>query len=326
MRAEKMIDSMSHIDADLVQRAELHAASTKRKIRPHHWMATAACLALALVGSFGIAYATGALDGLLSYFGGNTEPYMEEILSVVATASNDEMELRIDGAIADERSCHFVVSFVGLTDERKERFQAGDLEEQSYFAIDAVTKSGEVIQFPSWGSDTYTTRRNEDGPRTAATQFADADMTYLLTCTLGENSEFTMSDLETVRFTYEDLTVELDPRGIIEPARQLVAENPETATISDVYLSRLGFRFTMPVQENGVNAYDLYLIRADGTLWKEITEELGWSATGYHSSDDTEVTWAGYWGGGSHVAVGFIDLDDFSGVRINGENFYFIEE
>lgn len=325
MKAEKMIDFMSYIDADLVQRAELHAASTKHRIRPRHWMATAACLAVALVGSFGIAYATGALDGLLSYFGGNTEPYMEEILSVVATASNDEMELRIDGAIADESSCHFIVSFVGLTEERKERFQAGDLEEQSYFAIDAVTKAGEVVRFPYTGSDTYT-KSVEDGPRTAATQFADADMTYLLTCTVGENSEFTMSDLETVRFTYEDLTVELDPSGIIEPERQLVAENPETATISDVYLSRLGFRFTMPVQENGVNAYDLYLIREDGTLWKEITEELGWSATGSHSTGDTEITWDGYWGGGSHVAVGFINLDDFSGVRINGENFYFVGE
>ena len=100
----------------------------------------------------------------------------------------------------------------------------------------------------------------------------------------------------------------------------------ETATIADVYLSRLGFRFTMPVQENGVNAYDLYLIREDGTLWEEMTEELGWSATGSHSTGDTEVTWAGYWGGGSHVAVGFIDLDEFIGVCINGENFYFVEE
>lgn len=326
MRPENMIDSMGYVDPDLIQRAETHAAPAKRRIVSHRWMAVAACLAVVLVGSFSIAYATGALDGLLSYFGGNTEPYMEEILSTVATASNDEVELRIDGAIADESSCHLVVSFVGLTDEMKTRFQTGDLEEQSYFGIDAVTKAGEVIQFPSWGSDTYTTRRAEDGPRTAATQFADADMTYLITCTVGENSEFTMSDLETIRFTYESLTVELDPSGIIDVERQLVAEDPETATISDVYLSRLGFRFTMPVQENGVNAYDLYLIREDGTLWKDGAKELGWSATGYHSTDDTEVTWAGYWGGGSHVAVGFIDLDEFIGVCINGENFYFTED
>ena len=325
MKAEKMIDSMSYIDADLVQRAELHAASTKRRIRPRHWMATAACLAVALIGSFGIAYATGALDGLLSYFGGNTEPYMEEILSAVATASNDEMELRIDGAIADESSCHFVVSFVGLTEERKARFQAGDLKEQSYFGIDAVTKDGDVVQFPHIGSDTYT-KSVEDGPRTAATQFADADMTYLLTCAVSEDSEFTMSDLETIRFTYEGLTVELDPSDIIDAERQLVAENPEIATISNVYLSRLGFRFTMPAQENGVNAYDLYLIKEDGTLWEEMAEELGWSASASHANDAEEVTWTGYWGGGSHVAVGFINLDDFSGVCINGENFHFVGE
>ncbi|MBQ3569775.1 MAG: DUF4179 domain-containing protein [Methanocorpusculum sp.] len=322
MKAEKMIDSMSYIDADLVQRAEQHAASAKRRMVPRRWMAAAACLAVTLIGSFGIAYATGAFDGLLSYFGGNTEPYMEEILSAVATASNDEMELRIDGAIADESSCHLVVSFVGLTDEMNTRFQAGDLAEQSYFGIDAVTRDGDIVQFPSTGSDTYT-ERDGDGPRTAVTQFADADMTYLVTCTVGENGEFTMSDLKTIRFTYEGLTVELDPSGIIDMERQLVAENPETATISDVYLSRLGFRFTMPVQENGVNAYELYLIKEDGTLWEDGAKELGWSATGYHSTDDTEVTWAGYWGGGSHVAVGFINLDDFCGVQINGENFYF---
>lgn len=324
MKAEKMIDSMSYIDADLVQRAELHAASTKRRIRPRHWMATAACLAVALIGSFGIAYATGALDGLLSYFGGNTEPYMEEILSAVATASNDEMELRIDGAIADENSCHFVVSFVGLTEERKARFQAGDLEEQARCDVDAVTKAGEVVYFPSRGTNTYT-RDTENGVK-SATQFADADMTYLVTCAVDEDSEFTMSDLKTIRFTYEGLTVELDTSDIIEAGRRLVPENPETATISDVYLSRLGFRFTMPAQENGVNAYDLYLIKEDGTLWEEIVEELGMSASAIHATDAEEVTWAGYWGGGNHVAVGFINLDEFSGVCINGENFFFPAE
>lgn len=325
MKAEKMIDSMGHIDADLIQRAESHAASGRSRRRSLHWMATAACLTVALIGSFGIAYATGALDGLLSYFGGNTEPYMEEILSAVATASNDEMELRIDGAIADESNCHLVVSFVGLTDEMKARFQAGNLEEQAYFGIDAITKAGDVVQFPSWSSDTYT-KSSEDSIRTAATRFADADMTYLISCTVGEDSEFTMSDLKTIRFAYDGLTVELDPSAIIDAERQLVAENPETATISNVYLSRLGFRFTMPAEENGVNAYDLCLIKKDGTIWEETSKDLGWSATGYHSDEDAEVTWSGYWGGGSHVAVGFINLDDFCGVRINGENFYFLTE
>jgi len=324
MKAERMIDSMSYIDADLIQRAELHISSTKRKARPRRWMAAAACLAVALIGSFGIAYATGALDGLLSYFGGNTEPYMEEILSVVATASNDEMELRIDGAIADESSCHFVVSFVGLSEEMKTRFQTGDLEEQARCDVDAVTKAGEVVYFPSRGTNTYT--KDTDSGVKSDTQFADADMTYLVTCTVEDGGEFTMSDLKAIRFTYEGLTVEFDPSGIIEAERQLIPENPEAATISDVYLSRLGFRFTMPVQENGVNAYDLQLIREDGTLWEEMSEELGWSATGYHSTDDTSVTWAGYWGGGNHVAVGFISLEEFIGVCINGEYFYFPAE
>lgn len=324
MKGEKIIDAMSHIDAELIQRAEGHATSAKRRIAPLRWMVTAACLAVALIGSFGIAYATGVLDGLQSYFGGNTEPYMEEILSVVATASDDEMELRIDGAIADERRCHLVVSFVGLTEERKARFQAGDLKEQSYFGIDGVTKNGDVVQLPYMGSNTYT-KSAEEGARTAATQLADADMTYLITCTVGEDSGFTLSDLKTLRFTYEGLTVEFDPGGIIEAERQLTAENPETATISDVYLSRLGFRFTMPVRENGVNAYDLYLIKEDGTLGKEGTE-LNWSADSYHSTDETEVTWSGYWSGGNHVAVGFINLDEFLGVCINGENFYFPAE
>lgn len=321
MKPDDIIKSVGHIDDDLIERAEKHAANSNVLRFPKQIVATAACLALVLISGF-TAYATGAFDGILAYFGGSTEPYMSEVMSAVAAVSNDELVLRIDGAIADEHSCHMVVSFVRLTSEYKERFLAGSLEEQARYNLKAITKSGEIVYFPSRETSTYT-EETADGPRKAITMFDDADMTFLVSCYVGEDSSFTMNDLDSILFEYEGLTLELDTENIVAPEQQLVPENPSASTVTNFYISRISFCFTMAIPENGVGSFDLWLIKNDGTLWKEGHDNLGFSATGMYSDDNTEITWIGYWGGDSVVSVGLIDLEDFCGAQINGENYYF---
>lgn len=322
MKPEKLIDSVGLIDADLVERAEVHAAPVKHIRLPKWFAACAACLALCILCA-SAAYAAGLFNGLLSYFGGETESNWDEILSSVSSVSNDYMELRIDGAIADEYSCHMVVSFIGLTDEAKERFTVGSLDEQSRFDFYAVTKSGERVEFSVKESGTYT-ESSAFGGKKAKTMFEDVDMTYLLTGYLGK--VIGMNDIEKVCFTFENLTLELNVQNHISPVMELLPENPTENSVVDFRISRIGFYFTVPSSAD--DFLDLKLIKTDGTLWvnEDGFGEPGFSAGADNSGSNTVTTWMGYWCGGSNVSVGIIDLEDFCGAQINGENYYFVSE
>ncbi len=332
-----MMDHVENIPVDLNEKdiasAERIKEATMKKIHQANpntpivkkWGALAACLALVVVVGATAAFASGRFGGLDSYFGGNADIYLDEILSAVTAVSNDEMELRADGAIADERSCHMVVSFVGLTEEVKERFAAGDLAEQQKFDLYAITSTGERIEFQTKASDTYTADKASGG-RKAQTMFADADMTYLLTGFLGAN--VTMNDIDKVCFAFEGLTLEVDIQNYIAPEVELVPEVPSEDSLTEFHVSRLGFYYTGPLPDGEIKPFEMKLIRSDGTIWEDCADELGWrSDTTYLGDDDSmTVSCVGYWGGGSHVAVGLIDLADFCGVQINGQNYYFVTE
>ncbi len=325
MKPEKLMEAVAYLDTDLIERAQLHADATRSRSFPRHLMASAACLALVLVTGFSVAYAAGLLDGLFAYFGGNTEPYMELILSAATSAGNDEMEIRVDGAVADEHSCHMVVSFVGLTAETKARFTAGGLDTPAHFDLSAVTKAGELVDFPSRNIATYV-EESMLGLQ-LATKFEDADMTFLISCYVDEDRAFSMSDLDVIRLEYEGLVLELDAENIIVPQQRLMPELPAADSVTDFSISRVGFYFIMPIQKNGDTTFEISLIRRDGTLWRDVREELGYRAvSGGYLYGDTTIAWIGHWGGGSAVSVGLIDLEDFCGAQVNGQNYYFVNE
>lgn len=317
MKPERFMDAMGHLDGDLIEQAERHSAPTSGKRRPKRLLTWAACIALVLVIGISGAVATGGFDSLKFYFGGETESYLDEILSAVTSVSNDQMELRVDGAIADEHTCHMVVSFVGLTDEAKHRFTAGSLEEQGSFQPYAITKDGQRVEYPSWQSGTYT--KMSGLGKTAKTMFADADMTYLIT--LFFEDDITMSDIEKICFPYEDLTLEVNVQSYIAPEYVLTPEDPAESTITDFHISRIGFCFTMPAEDT----FDLKLIRADGTVVEEEEREFGYSGSSGCSDEATVSRVSGYWCDGSPISIVIIDLEDYCGAQVNGENYYFTE-
>ena len=315
MKPERVMDAMGHLDDDLIEQAERRTAPTGRKRRPKRLLAWAACVALILVIGISGAVATGVVDSLRFYFGGQSESYLDEILSAVTAVKNEEMELRIDGAIADGHICHMVVSFVGLTDESKARFTAGSLEEQGSFLPYVITKSGQRVEQITWQSGTYT--KMNGVTKAAETMFADADMTYLISLFFEDG--LTMEDIASVCFSYGDLTLSVDMQDYLAPEYLLTPENPEESTITDFYLSRLGFYFTMPAGDE----WELTLIRADGTLEKESERTFGYTGSSGYSDEDVTTRVYGYWCDGSPVSVAIIDLEEYCGAQINGETYYF---
>lgn len=313
MNAENMVHFMGCIDDALIDRAESRVAGRTAPGGRRGWKrvaAWAACLVLAATLGVSAASSTGFLDRMQAYLGGETEMYLEEILASVASVSNEEMELRIDGAVADEHACHMIISFVGVTGETKKRFSAGDLEEQEKFELYAISKAGERVDFPNTESGTYT----EEGMlHRAKTMLADADMTYLVSGTFRDGG---MKDMAKVCFAFEDLVLELDVQEHIAPEYELYPEDPETGLVTDLRISRVGFYFTMPTGED----FKLLLIREDGSLF-----EMGYRASGGHTDEEAPAYVSGSWSGDSPVSIGLIDPEDYLGIQINGENYYFYD-
>lgn len=316
MKPERFLDAMGHLDDDLIEQAEKGAAAGGRN-RPKRLLTWAACIALVLVIGISGAVATGFADSLRFYFSGQSESHLDEILSAVTAVSNEEMELRVDGAIADGHICHMVVSFVGRTDETKARFTAGSLEEQGSFQPYVITQSGARVEQITWQSGTYT--KMNGLTKAAETMLADADMTYLIT--LFFEDDLTMEDVATVCFSYEGLTLSVDMQNYLAPEYLLTPENPDKSTITDFYLSRLGFYFTMPAGEEWV----LQMIRADGTVETESESTFGYTGSSGYSDEDVTARVYGYWCDGSPIAVAIIDLEEYCGVQVNGETYYFAQ-
>ena len=277
-----------------------------------------ACICLIVVGV--TAYAMNVPNGLLAYFTQKTEMDIEEILSPVASVSDDKMELRIDGIIADEHTFHLVTSFIGLTEEYRNRFNSGDFSEAKLFQVYAVSNTGERLEFQNKESSTYT-QKNEFG-RKATTMFADADMTYLVSGTL--SNDINMSDINAICFEYEDLKLELDIAQYMFPEYELYAENTSIDDITNFHISRIGFYFTTPVDED--LSFDVKLIYADGSVFETTDKELGYRTNYSYSSEDEIAFVTGKWGGNSVSSIGIIDLEDYCGVQINGKNYYFTNE
>ena len=121
MKAEHWMDAMGQIDMNLVAEAEQRCLTTPVRRPPRKLLRWAACLTVALLLSLSVAFAAGVFDPLSQYFQGRTEADWDRFLSASTTVANDTVELRLEGAVADEHLCHLLVSFVGKTQAVKEQ-------------------------------------------------------------------------------------------------------------------------------------------------------------------------------------------------------------
>lgn len=281
--------------------------------RPVRWRGLAACLALALVLGASAAFAAGLLDPLGAYFEGETEFYLEGILSHVASVSNEEMELRVEGAAADESVCYVLISLIARTDEVRQAWERTDLSEQyGRFRLSARSADGQSVEDFSWTSGTYTSQ--DLLGHLSNSRFPDADMTFLLCYELGRER---MAETEAVCFGYGDLTAEVEVSDYRLPEVALVSEDG-TGALEDVRLSALGLYFTAPAPE-GMPEFTVRLIHADGQVaGPEEMREIGVHLS-FSGGNGEAMPVTGNWG--SAPALRLIDLADYRGVEINGARY-----
>ena len=331
MKKEQISQAVNEIDLRFLEEADnFRKMKRKRVPRTLKWLAAAASVALlVLIGEPVLNYATGELDSIKSYFEGEPELYMEEILSHVTSVSNEELELRVEGVIADEHICYMIVSFIGLTDEMEERLLRGDLAEQELFEQYAISADGErVVHFNS-GSNTHI-EKMVTGEKKAVSMIPDAHATYIITYAFPDRN---LSEIQGVGFSFEGLYLEVDANKYMTPTYGLAAENGE-GKLSDAYISSIGFGFTYhldaPITDEDIEnmSFDcrVNLIRADGTVMTqtEMAEQKGYSQSYGFATGDTETYIEGAWAKGHMPEI--IDLEDYCGLQVNGVNYYFVKE
>lgn len=237
MKAEHWMDAMGQIDMNLVAEAEQRCLTTPVRRPPRKLLRWAACLAVALLLSLSVAFAAGVFDPLSQYFQGRTEADWDRFLSASTSVANDTVELRLEGAVADEHLCHLLVSFVGQTQAVKEQLTKHSAETQRGFQLHATAEDGTPVDSTQWTSGVYTEQRGFHS--VASTPFAGADLTALVTVTFPE--DLSLQEIENVCFTYEGLTLEVDVSQYLLPGYLLVPEHPAEGAGTVCYLSPLGF-------------------------------------------------------------------------------------
>lgn len=312
MKPETLLDAMNFLDDDLIARAETPKTGMIRRF-PRKLAALAACLTLLLGAT---AFATGALDPLLAYFNDPSGTYTEGFLAAGATVSNDRVELRLEGAIADSRTAYMVVSFIGLDEEASRTLQKDMMACRFDPTFTIMTQWGEDVPFPASSRGTYTTGKSQP-----ISHFEDTDLTYVFFGTLPGN--LPMEDIAQICLTYEDLTLAVPVQDCLCPEYALEPEGEGLPEVSDLRMSAIGFSYTTTDQELYL---DLKPIFADGTVYENFNEDYGSSAGGgwEEGADSADVT--GHWCSGSALALTVLDLDDYCGLQANGVNYYFVED
>lgn len=306
MKPETLLDALNYVDEDLLARAEEPSVKTIRRF-PKRISAIAACLTLLLGAT---AFATGALDPLLAYFDDPSGLYLEDFLAAGDSVSNNTLEIRLEGAIADSRTAYLVVSFLGLDESTARNLRRGGLDVRPDLVYTIVTPEGESLPFSTTIMGTYTTGKGQ-----AISHFEDADLTYVFAGTLPEGHS--MEDVDQICLTYEDLSLSLPVENYLCPEYALEPEGNGLPEVDHLRMSAIGFSYTTTDEDLYL---DLVPIYADGTVYETFREDYGTSAGG----DGHWVT--GHWCAGSPLALAVLDLADYCGLQVNGVNYYFVED
>ena len=324
MKSEQLLQAMGEIREDLIP--EALPTTHKMRFRSRGFLAAAACFALVL--AMGItAYATGALDGLLQYFKGNTEPYLENLEESYMATSNNELSLRVDAAMADDNNLHMLLSLTGLTEEAKQALTKDDTDDAFFhytdqyltrFIIYAKTKDGKFIDFYDIN---YQFKSIKEPGEENRSLLPDTDLTIPVHCMFKDY--YSMSEVDKIYIHYRDMTLELDIAPYILPQYTLQPEDADNASYQNIRVSDLGFVFDAPINSFDDHQYvhvgDIKLIRADGTT----TDAVGGWQTQYYKGETTAHVfgrWNSDWG-----VIELVDIREYRGLQIGRQTYLFEE-
>ncbi len=305
MKPEKIIEAMNMLDDDLIEQAERNNNIKKIQFTPalKRLVACAACAMFIIATS----YAAEIVEAFKSYFVSQNEEFPPEVMTDVKTDENEELTIRLDGAVADRHSCHMIVSFIS----KKPRIFDG--YEQEGFALYAIDKNGERVDFDDRSSGTYM----EHSPvAKAITKIADADATYLVSGTFEIPK---MENMDKLVFEYEGLKLETELDGNILPEYPLYTEDGEQ---TGYVITPIGLYINYKTDTPDEYLFNkVFLLDKDGKA-----VEMGFSG---HSStaklaDGSEHIVAIHTWSAGHIDVHILDMENYIGVQIKGTNYYFV--
>lgn len=316
MRGSEFLDKMDLVDPMYIEAADRSPVQTRRRYlsRP-----MAACIALVLLifAAGTTAVATGLYDDLLLYFKGNTAPFMEGIIDANTSVSNEEMTLRIDGAIADSHACYMIVSLTGHTAEARKEIQKFELWERVGLDTYAISDKGLKLTEFHWGLSVH--RIKTGWRKYSMSRFEDTDATYVVSCEIGK--DYPMDSIDRLCITYGDLTAELNIQDYRIPEYSLVCAEGETPEISNGFISSVGMYFDVPVEAVSPDnrkypLFEIRMIRTDGSIEENLP--FGFSCgTGYNADDKFAPVFGSWKQEGAHN-IFILDLSDYQGIQING--------
>lgn len=308
IKKDNVLEKMSLIDTEYVENARY--PGERKKLRISKLGAIAACAAVCIIIS-GTAYASGALDAVMTYFRGENENMQNLLLSGDQVVSNDTSSIRLDNYIADERVCYFTVSYKGFV----KPINTG--EEHDIVWIDADGK--EYTEFNrEVGAYTEGFSKGSGIWANAKSAYDDADATLIFNCEAPKGMK--VSDFKEIKIEYSGLILDINLEDAVVNMYSLKPVK-ESKNIRNLVVSSVGLYFDISSE---IESFDIALIDGNGNYIKADEESdfaYSLSMTREDDADWNEVT--GSWSGDSPISVKILDIDNYKGIQINGEDFLF---
>jgi len=320
MKNENLIRAIGTLDEDLIERSEKHSSdSANNKTNRYHfyrkpkWLA--ACIAaLLVIGTIGVCAAVGVFDGFFKHFTGEVETYWDKISSTISSAANDDLEISIDGAVADKRQCLIVFSTIALSNAGKEIVNKNkgriSLEEME---VIATLKDGTNIKISGLTSTSYKgAHSSSNGETSCLLEIRPLDIE--------------ISSIKTLDLSYKGLSLELNVQNDMNMMEYKKLHSDDANALDVVEMSPIGFYFEVPVTNTDIRALrdqeasiEMNPISADGTL-----SEVGIRGTYIYDEARGVIRIYEYFVvNANKTLINTIeDLSKYSGIQINGINYY----
>ena len=321
MKRESIIRAIGALDDDLIDRAGMrhtvhlkYGALNNQILRKP--MRLAACIAAIMIVGVSICFATGVFDSFFNHFSesGDISKYTDYISSAITSVSDEDLEIGISGAVIDNRQGLLVFYVKALSDAGKTIVNKNDFPLLDIMNITAVLSDGTV-------AETNCAYGYHNGSRNRS----EAWSSYVLEL---RPTDMDLESIETLTITYAELSMDLNIKGHMMNTIPLKSDEPDAFDL--VEMSPIGIYVEMPVIDSGRDALhelsasvEIVPVMANGTPAEEYSLH---GTTIYNNAKKT-----------MHVYMNFAIIEDatlkteitdlsiYSGLRINGIN-YFITE
>lgn len=321
MKNENLIRAIGALDEDLIERAEMRKTATaenethKRRVfrRP---MQLAASIAAIMIVGVSICFATGVFDSFFQHFSGSgdIDKYSEYISSTIVSATNEDLEIGIAGAVMDDHQCFIVFTAKALSDTGRDIVNKEDFPLLDVLEITATLEDSTAAQ-------PYYTASYHKGSRNSS----EAWSSYVLEV---RPTDIELKSIKTLSIDFAGLSVDLDMQSYVMESVTLYSDDANALEV--VEMSPIGVYAEIPVIDTDSDAMrelsasvEIIPIMADGTL----AEEYFLHGTTLYNEEKKII----------QVYMSFVivedvtlkteitDLSIYSGLQIYGVNYYILE-